>query len=286
MSRLKEHALYLESSHGTQVNGTTLVEFDIPLNEHIGGSEEWQISIIEASLPVSFYSVNDYNNKIIVDVGSGDQTVTLTNGNYTATDLLNELNDLGQDAGSPWFNITTTYSAITQSYTFTHSASTTWSIQSSSTALLLLGLSSTTHTATDVSGEGVITSDQAVDLSYTRSAYLYSPDIVVEGSDSATKSINTNVLACIPISVPNPYIVFWRDVAVVEQRVLTRVWPTNMRLGWLDDNYRDLDLRGAHWSIRMKRRQTREIDHNGIMPVMPSRYQTSTREAPAKRSRK
>lgn len=78
--------------------------------------QEMRISMVEASIPRTFYNINYKNNTINFSSGS----IVIPDGNYDAYSLLDLLNALCKS-----FGITVTYNEYTNGYTFTAGLPTT-----------------------------------------------------------------------------------------------------------------------------------------------------------------
>ena len=101
------------------------------------------ISIVSAQLPVSFYVINEFNNKFTFQQSITTATITLTPGNYTATSLITEM--LAKLL--PVFSAATmTFNASTGKLTLRSSvASFTLIAGVNSTSFDILGLSTTSN---------------------------------------------------------------------------------------------------------------------------------------------
>lgn len=78
--------------------------------------EKLEIQLLNAQIPVSFYTVNYTNNLFKIKVGTGDiTTYTITTGNYNANSLINEINTQLSHAN---FNII--FNKITGKLLFSH----------------------------------------------------------------------------------------------------------------------------------------------------------------------
>ena len=87
------------------------------------------LSVLSASIPYSFYNVNNNNNTFILKIGSNTYTYTLRTGNFSINDFLLELQ-------STITLLTTTYDKIKSKFTFSYI--TNFSISSSSNCLQLI----------------------------------------------------------------------------------------------------------------------------------------------------
>lgn len=91
----------LSSNHGTKLNGTSNSSVSFYFQNMLRREPDVvyaEVGVISAEIPVSFYTINNSNNTISFayrNVGTGlysiDYSITLTNGNYTATTFITEL---------------------------------------------------------------------------------------------------------------------------------------------------------------------------------------------------
>jgi len=64
------------------------------VNQHFLSQEEIKITnikVAEVSIPITYYIINNKNNKLYFNENGTDFSITLTNGNYEATSIANEI---------------------------------------------------------------------------------------------------------------------------------------------------------------------------------------------------
>lgn len=101
---LRRYRILLDSSNRNKTSYPNIYDYTIPLYEPVYGIE--RIELVRAFFPTSLYLINDNNNefKILVN-GSLDVSLTLTNGNYTSTEIATEIEeklDADGTIGSGW----------------------------------------------------------------------------------------------------------------------------------------------------------------------------------------
>jgi len=119
----KQLHLSTQSNAGTLKNGDkrSCIEYYIPnFIQHDDSIEYIQYSVQSAIIPVSFYTINDNHNSLVVTVSSVTTTYTFPNGNYNATlfiaqfkTLLGATFDITLDSATSRFTITNTTSDFT-----------------------------------------------------------------------------------------------------------------------------------------------------------------------------
>ena len=106
------------SSATTKSNGTYLssVEFEANNFIHSEGITNLDVALIHAEIPVSFYVINEYNNrfKFFLDMGT-ITTVNIAHGNYNSSSMITALLAAINDN-----NFHITISKLTGKLTFTH----------------------------------------------------------------------------------------------------------------------------------------------------------------------
>lgn len=95
------------------------------------------IGVVTAQIPVSYYTINEYNQELVTDLG----TITITSGNYNASSLITELTAQFTALSAV---MVITINKITGKLTFTRTGTTTFSF-SGSTAFDVLGFDTATN---------------------------------------------------------------------------------------------------------------------------------------------
>jgi hypothetical protein len=119
----KQLHLSTQSDAGRLINGEkrSCIEYYVPnFIIHDDSVEYIQYSVQSAIIPVSFYTINDNHNSLVVTVSSVTTTYTFPNGNYNATlfiaqfkTLLGANFDITLDSATSKFTITNTTNNFT-----------------------------------------------------------------------------------------------------------------------------------------------------------------------------
>jgi hypothetical protein len=176
----------------------------------------------EVYLPVQFYNVNSFNNKIYFFENAIDKTATLTSGYYDATTLGTVIKSV-MDTASGGYNVyTVTYTASTQKFTITatNAFKFTFGTNITTSAGALLGFQDTA-TATSQ------TSASVVDLSYTPMVRIQ----IQQFDHSIVDSNFAQTTFSIPVSVNTQQVMIWTPTSQTEQ------------IGLLGQSSRSLDVR-------------------------------------------
>ena len=117
MSYLDSRIIILNSAHGILNNGTyksdILFKFNGLLTQE-DDIEQVQISLVNAQIPVSFYTINCTNNMFKIEITTL-KLITIPVGNYNANSLITILNTLIDDS-----NLSISISRITGKLKFSH----------------------------------------------------------------------------------------------------------------------------------------------------------------------
>ena len=145
------------------------------------------MSLKDCQISLSNYNIDDNSNTLIYDIGAGDVTVTMTNGNYSAYDIRDHINTLQTD-------LTFAYNLITNKFTIT--AVSDFTIRSTSKSLREFGFTSADHTSVS----STLTSDSVCDLSGVTSIYVILNNFSTKSLDSRTGR-HTTILDKIAVDV-------------------------------------------------------------------------------------
>ena len=258
--------LYLKSDNGIFNTDTNFYRFDL-VNPIIARPDELiNVRASEIEVPVSYYNINKYNKlfhvEFLVNPGSqiGTFTRTLTEGNYTAREVEEELNQIANltvigrvfkivslfDAKTSKFNFTIskvsgTTCSIAEVFFFTNTANTNYinKIVGVTPVVIESDAESVTHVA-----------DKTCDLNRTNNIYLET-DLTLESRNSLGE--RSGILSKIQMSGELFSIVHWQnntneDITLSEKdKYLDHV---NIRLV-TEDKEEIIDFNGADWSLTL-----------------------------------
>ena len=116
---LDSRIIILNSAHGRLLNGTYKSNIEFSFNgllKQESDIEQIHISLVNAQIPVSFYTINYTNNMFKIKIDNNiEQIITIPVGNYNANTLISNLKLLINDS-----NFSITISKITGKITFSH----------------------------------------------------------------------------------------------------------------------------------------------------------------------
>ena len=137
--------IFMNSNADDQITNRGDITFNLRRNINLPHGTIGYVSLSELTMPNTNYNINSTNNTLILIDSSGtSQTLTITPGNYTVTQLNASFTSTIASAttAASYKNITVTYNPITNMFTFAHSASYFLNIQPTSTMNSVLGFES------------------------------------------------------------------------------------------------------------------------------------------------
>jgi hypothetical protein len=235
--------IYIDSSNASKyINNTNWCEFNIPALA-IDSQYHFALSVVNASIPYSFYNVNSNNNTIqwIEDpyISFITHQYTITEGNYTITQLISHLNTLLAP-------LVLNYNPITNKITFTHPTATFAFYNGNNTCFELLGLSNTNQFS---SVGRVLVSDLVCNLFTIRSICVCS-NFNTSNFHSNRHHMNS-VLCTIPVNANiNSVIIYENTNNFKNNLFMSNVDELHIKL--LDQNANIINLNGVNWNMTLQ----------------------------------
>jgi hypothetical protein len=201
------------------------------------------ISVVSAEIPVSYYLVNDNNNRFTYEFNGTEYTLFITKKNYNITQLKDFFNSSSLNSTH---GVSVTYSATTNKLSFTCTNSTdTFTIKSTSTCQYLIGFSrGTDHT----SSSGVLISNNVVDLSGINAIYIVS-NLPTSNIDSRNKGFSP-ILGKIPVNSGYNGIISFNPAVPHHMHLQQQVFNF-LHLTLENQNMQIIDLNGLHWQMTL-----------------------------------
>lgn len=209
------------------------------------------VSVQSANVPVSFYIVNEYNNYLHITRSDNTITaVTITQGNYTANDFLNYMNNLSN--GYTW-----SFSTITNKFTITNS-SYDFTIDSSSTCQDLIGIIGST-----TSSSYSLTSSYVCNFSGT--LYLtIETQLTTHNIDSYDGSFSHELMA-IPLNESAGGVVLYENKNNYKS-YLNDKYISYLEVKIYDDNKNLINFNGKNWFILLQFDYINSLSYSGLPP--------------------
>ena len=235
--------IYIDSNNASKyINNTNWCEFNIPPLA-FDSQYHFALSVVNASIPYSFYNVNSNNNIIqwIEDpyITFVPHQYTITEGNYTITQLISHLNTLLAP-------LVLNYNSITNKITFTHPTATFAFYNMNNTCFELLGLSEQNHFS---SVGRVLSSDLVCNLFTIRSICVCS-NFRTSNFHSNRHHMNS-VLCTIPVNSNINSVILYENTNDFKNNLFTsNVDELHIKL--LDQNANIINLNGANWNMTLQ----------------------------------
>lgn len=198
-------------------------------------------------MPNTMYNINQYNNTLIYDVGGGDVTMTIPEGQYNITELMDNI--VAQFIAGPFTVVTYVNDTSTNKVSITFDANVI--LRASSTIARVIGLDPDTDTA----NLSVHNLPNIYNLSGLQKVYIGSHTIAKGTTMSSSDKSHIKIFTEIPITVP---------YGGVEHRVLdilestdevTHSVPFNISsidITLYDQDLNIVDLNGLDYQIVLK----------------------------------
>jgi len=233
--------IYLNSKSATRYGdaGTSDCYFNIPRLE-IPRANKIFLSVLNASIPYSFFNVDDYDNKLVYTQNGVTTTLTIPQGNYTVLTLRD------------WFNTNMTgftwvYISTSNQYQITHTT-TNFTFNKETTIFELLGFADgSDYTSTTK----VLKSSIMCNFFPIRQILLQSFNILNSNINAATPN-NASILASIPVTTQANGIIQYSNNGSIKFRVDHLDNISDMRITLTDQDGDHLDLNGCHWSATLQ----------------------------------
>ncbi len=220
-------------------NRTTDCVFTIP-NISINRRHRASISVINATIPYSFYNINSTNNTLNYEVNSVSYSLTITKSNYNVNTLITYLTSNLQ----PGFTIS--YSSATNKLTFTHDTL-DFSFLSTSTCYELIGFE---DNVTYNSSSQVLTSVIGINFFTIRNIQISSSNFILNNINTAVPN-KASIITSIPIDSQMGSIINYKNINNITSVIHEITNLTNLHIQLLDQDGDLLDLLGLHWSINL-----------------------------------
>ena len=191
MSIVISNQINLSSATASIKNGSynSVMIFNIPVIKKEKNILFNQVSIINAQIPVSYYTINDSNN--LLSLSTGD--FTLTNGNYNATSFALMIKTV---LGSQY---TLTLNNSTGKFTFHYTSA--FTINATTTCWKILGLAKNTEY---VVSSGLLVCPYPCNFLGVNRIKIKSGVFKTNNLDSNSNNGHSDLLATIPVNV-SPY---------------------------------------------------------------------------------
>ena len=243
MSSIDSLQIHLNSRYATNYNSLSDCYF-ITQNIEVPTDYQINISVKNAAIPYSFYSVDETNNFLNYRVNVNQYyEVYFEVGNYSIYQWLAHLQNKLP-------NLVVTYDKIKNKFTFTNSTFSITILQSS-TCYEILGFTlGSEYESSLINNVNVLVSNACINLSTHQCVCIASN--FISNSINLVNQNKSTILCSIPISVsPNSMITYSAGVNDYKVNIFQNIFSViNIKL--LDQNAKLLNLNGCHWSLTLQ----------------------------------
>lgn len=225
---------------GDRVKGSTN-DFTVSLKDHHIGLDK-DVAIHNLIIPYSYYAINSNNNDFLCGP-TGSDTITLTDGNYTGSQLATELATQLNVVLSPTYTVV--FDDKTGKFTYSTGDSSEFSLITDTKNNRYLGF---TKSSTNASSSGSLTSANVVDLAGTKfveirsNLHLHSENTSNDNHDILTRVYpNSDAFSSI-----------FYDSSSFSNIYYDGHFLNKLDLSLFDDNGDALLLNGLEWSMTLK----------------------------------
>ena len=232
--------VFLNSAHASIALSDSHVYFHLKDKIHTLNGHHIKLSVLDAEIPFSFYQTNSTNNVLSGSIGGSAFSFTVSPGNYTAFEIVDDLNAKFTAAS---LTCTVSYSKITNRLTFTAGGGVAIVLNAASTMLEQLGFSSTGT----LTGTTTLVSSQAVNLQPTRVLFIKIQNLNVSNRyDNST----SKVIASVPIDVERNSWVFYTAHSNISSEIIDS-YVDILEVVIVDEEDNEVEFNGVHWSMTL-----------------------------------
>jgi hypothetical protein len=240
----------LYSQYSVKNNGTYNSDVVFNFNSVLSEDETFiraYISVTNAQIPSSFYIINETNNVLVYNyIDTTVRTITLTKGNYNATNIISEIQSKLTIAGTP---ITITIDKITGKLLFSQYGTTISFYQNPLSSLLGLFTESSVLTSTTISDAlGVINAPYPLNLLGVKQLLIKSSALCISSYDSRTLGLNDAIVSIPCNSAPFGLILFESQTDLDKHLLISNsIEQIDIRISDEHDNL--INFNNVNWCI-------------------------------------
>lgn len=215
--------------------------FYLPVIRYLN-NKKIKLSVLNASIPYSFFNVDDFNNLFVYSLNGGpDVIINIPQGNYNVNTLRTYLL-------SVMTGFTIVYSSLDNSYTFSHPTH-NFTFKETSTCFEILGFDEDLeHSSVD----RILKSTNSINLFTIRNIYIQSNNLMNDNVNNATPNSST-ILTSIPVSSGQNSIINYYNFNNIKTSINDGTLKnlTSLHIKLTDQDLDILDLNGCHFSLTL-----------------------------------
>lgn len=234
--------VYLDSRNATQyINSTNVCQYTLP-QMVIDSQYHFIVSVVDASIPHSFYNINSYNNQIQwIEDPYGTfvaHNAIIPQGNYDINSLVTQLQVLMPE-------LTITYSQLTGKLTFVHPTLNFAFYSANNTCFELLGFSNMNQ----FSGSRTLTSDNVCNIFTIRSLCICTN--FHTSNIHLSRTHMHNMIACIPVNASPNSIILYQNQRNYRCDLFDNI-INDLVISFRDQNGNVINLNGCHYNLTLQ----------------------------------
>jgi hypothetical protein len=256
---MESRLITLNSEDAQKLNGNynSNLFFNIPnIVDESPDISHLEVSLDSATIPVSWYLINDLTNTLTYIYNSTPFTLTLTNGNYNGSTMITELTNKFDDNG---LVVVITLSQVTGLLLFKFANAISPVNFIYNTGLMrILGFTQST------SGVAIVP-QLPMNLLGIQKINICSGNLASISSFSSSAALSNSVIQSIPIDVPSFHQITYLDKANHFGRMKSR-FLSNIDIQLLDENGKFLEMNGISYTLSFVIRIFRKyrVTHDNI----------------------
>ena len=244
--------IHLDSRKGQQLQTGLTTNFLYTLKEPLLVPDHMSLllSLHTATIPYSFYNVRAGVNNIIAFYVAGiSQPLTLEDGNYSASTILNLMKNWLEAFGTiTTANISYSRESLKFKFTYTGSANSLMIRFSETSASDLIGI---TDDIILTAGQ-TASSQNAVDLNDAIHGLYVRQNLATKGTLDTNEGTFSNILARIPINTNAGGIIFHMPSSNQHETMISVPLVQTIGIRLTDDKHRTINLNGLHFQLSLK----------------------------------
>ena len=259
---MESRLIVLNSENSTKLNGeyNSNLVFNIPnIVDENKDISYLECSLEDATIPVSWYLINDSNNTLHYNYNSINDSITLTNGNYNGSSIITEIQNkfvfdksinmevvLSQVTGKLTFRIANAISNIVFYYNL------------STNLMRILGFNET------ISGVA-FTTPRPMNLLGIQKIQICSNSLGTIGSFSSSPNLSSGVIQSVPVDTPSFHQITYINKGTHYGRMKQR-YLDNIDIQLFDEFGTFLEMNGIEFTLTILIRIFRKItvSHDNI----------------------
>lgn len=253
---MESRLITLNSEDAQKLNGdyNSNLFFNIPnIVDENPDISHLEVSLDSATIPVSFYLINDDTNTLTFIYNQTPFVLTITKGNYNGTQMITELTSKLNDLG---FIVVIILNQITGILEFRFEFSVEFIYNTG--LMKILGFTQTTS--------GIIFQPQIpMNLLGIQKINVCSGNLATLSSFSSSRALSNSVIQSIPIDVPSFHQITFQDKTNHQGRMKSR-FLSNIDIQLLDEFGRFIEMNGIEFTLSFVIRIFRKyrVEHDTI----------------------